>query len=232
MSRKEYKHTHFTLIELLVVIAIIAILAAILLPALNSARERGRSASCINNLKQMGTATFQFADAFDDYFPPCFMDHTYMQTVSAPFANMHNYAFFQHLYPFLNEKEVFVCSSAPENMDFSNYSTIGGVGSDGGGRIKARITYGAAYKVGGYGAANHKPVKLVKIGEASRTVHIQDTYDYISDVSHFGAADKVDKIFRHSGSTNLLLVDGHVETFQKPSANISTVIQAKYKFTR
>ena len=57
----------FTLIELLVVIAIIAILAAILLPALNSARERGRAASCVSNLKQIATGAAMYVDNFDGY---------------------------------------------------------------------------------------------------------------------------------------------------------------------
>ena len=61
------KH-RFTLIELLVVIAIIAILAAILLPALNSARERGRSANCISNLKQLGSIITMYEEAYG-YYP-------------------------------------------------------------------------------------------------------------------------------------------------------------------
>jgi len=59
----------FTLIELLVVIGIIAILAGLLLPVLASAREKGRSAQCMNNLKQIGDATMIYLNDFE-YYPP------------------------------------------------------------------------------------------------------------------------------------------------------------------
>jgi len=64
----------FTLLELLVVITIIAILAALLLPALSSARRKGQMVQCLNNLRQISQATFLYTDDHEDRLPFAWYD--------------------------------------------------------------------------------------------------------------------------------------------------------------
>jgi len=93
MKKRDVRRTGFTLIELLVVVAIIAILAAMLLPALSQAREKARAARCINNLKQLGLVMTMYLDNNNEYFPPAASSdgHTWFEDVGSlgRYLNLH-----------------------------------------------------------------------------------------------------------------------------------------------
>ena len=97
-------HQHFTLIELLVVIAIIAILAAMLMPALNRAREQGRLASCTTNLKQIGTALLMYTEDHKGHAEGL----TWASVYEVPFST---HIFDYNLNLYINNKKTFLCPS-------------------------------------------------------------------------------------------------------------------------
>jgi len=220
----------FTLLELLVVIAIIALLSSILLPALSKAREKGRQAKCISNLKQISLAFMMYAGDNDGWFPPC-------ATGSWPAGKDWDYEYTNandpstftgngYIGPYLNENiNVYGCPTAKTLHSWDRPIT--------------GYAYNASYLGGGWD--KHPIAKDAQIKDHSGTVLVCDSAYYSGGQMHansglrspndsFTAWGDFCVHFRHNGIANVAYCDGHVgtvkNTFPVPShpdlGNLST----------
>jgi prepilin-type N-terminal cleavage/methylation domain-containing protein/prepilin-type processing-associated H-X9-DG protein len=109
----------FTLIELLVVIAIIAILAAILFPVFAQARESARQATCLSNMKQLGTSAMMYVQDYDETYPDQrapngkLQDGVYPATMASKKPQGQN--FYDELNPYIKGDKIWLCPSAVPN---------------------------------------------------------------------------------------------------------------------
>lgn len=130
----------FTLVELLVVIAIIGILVALLLPAVQAAREAARRSQCANNLKQLGLACLNFASSNQDRLPPGFGGHVMgADGRPVPGRNFNKLSLFTAMLPFAEEQ------AAADSVDF-DYQVPGAPYSDPAKNISIPIFFCPSYE--------------------------------------------------------------------------------------